>query len=378
MPAATRPALVTIALIGNPNTGKSTLFSALAGIRQHVGNYPGVTVEKKTGRMEHAGQEYELIDLPGLYSLAARSRDEMVAVDVLLGRRKDVPPVDGVVCILDASNLQRHLYLLSQVLELGLPTVVAVNMLDVASARGIRVDLARLEARLGVPVLPIQAHRKIGLDALLAAIGAMLDTARAEAAPLFPAVFEREVDRLAALLACGGFHAAPERRGRAPRWFACGGCTAACCHFALQKTPHPNPLPQGEMGPVPKAATPAAAAGDSASGGGGGIVLPRCLVRRLLLDINGYLQDALLPQCDGHLGQHLAAARARLAEAGCVVPAVETTARYGWAVTTLGGVVSEPRHYRQTATDRIDGLLTHRLWGMLAFAVLMFLIFQAV
>src|SRR5664280_1168739 len=118
----------TVALIGNPNTGKSTLFSGMVGVRQHVGNYPGVTVEKKTGRMQYAGRQFELIDLPGLYSLAPRSRDEMVAVDLLLGRRRELPPVDAVLCIVDASNLQRNLYLVSQVLDWELPTVLAVNM----------------------------------------------------------------------------------------------------------------------------------------------------------------------------------------------------------------------------------------------------------
>ena len=123
---------VCVALLGNPNTGKSTLFSALAGMRQRVGNYPGVTVEKKVGHLAHDGQQFTLIDLPGTYSLAPRSPDEMVAVDVLLGRRSDTPRPDVVLCIVDASNLQRNLYVVSQALELGLPTVVALNMMDVA------------------------------------------------------------------------------------------------------------------------------------------------------------------------------------------------------------------------------------------------------
>ena len=109
----------TVALVGNPNTGKSTLFSGLAGVHQHVGNYPGVTVEKKVGQMTVAGQRFELIDLPGLYSLAPRSRDEMVVVDLLLGRRQETEAIDAAICIVDASNLERNLYLVSQVLELG-------------------------------------------------------------------------------------------------------------------------------------------------------------------------------------------------------------------------------------------------------------------
>src|SRR5688500_14961216 len=104
----------TVALIGNPNTGKSTLFNALCGMRQRVGNYPGVTVEKKIGRCDIEDRHFQIIDLPGSYSLAPRSPDEMVAVEALLGQRDDVEPIDVVVCIVDASNLERNLYLVSQ------------------------------------------------------------------------------------------------------------------------------------------------------------------------------------------------------------------------------------------------------------------------
>ena len=157
MPASLVPNSPTIALIGNPNTGKSTLFSALAGIPQRVGNYPGVTVEKKVGRWQLGHQSCQLIDLPGTYSLAPRSPDEMVAVDVLLGRQEDTARVDAVICIVDASNLQRNLYLVSQVLEMRLPTVVALNMVDVAEQKQIRIDVEQLQQRLQVPVVTIQA-----------------------------------------------------------------------------------------------------------------------------------------------------------------------------------------------------------------------------
>src|SRR5688500_17957917 len=127
MTTAAGQRVLSVALIGNPNTGKSTLFTALAGVRQRTGNYPGVTVEKKIGQLQIGSQRLSLVDLPGTYSLAPRSPDEMVAVDVLLGRRSaggEGPP-DAVLCIVDASNLERNLYLVSQVLALGLPTVVA-------------------------------------------------------------------------------------------------------------------------------------------------------------------------------------------------------------------------------------------------------------
>jgi ferrous iron transport protein B len=192
---------LTIALVGNPNTGKSTLFNALAGVRQRVGNYPGVTVEKKTGHLIHAGQRLELVDLPGTYSLAPRSPDEMVAVDVLLGRRKDSHAPDAVLCIVDASNLERNLYLVSQVLEMGLPTVIALNMIDIAADRGMAIDVARLRERLGVPVIELQANRRRGIEELKQALALAAERhGKAPASP-FPQEFRQEVAKLEALFA---------------------------------------------------------------------------------------------------------------------------------------------------------------------------------
>jgi ferrous iron transport protein B len=196
MPAAK----VTVALVGNPNAGKSTLFNALSGLRQHVGNYPGVTVEMSKGRFAHAGTEFELIDLPGTYSLAPRSPDEMVAVDLLLGRRPEEPRPDVILSIVDASNLDRHLYLTTQLMELGVPVVVAANMVDVAEAQGVKLDAAALARRLGVRVVPIQAHRGIGLDALRDALqSATGDKAPADG-PKLPDAVEEEVGGLGAEL----------------------------------------------------------------------------------------------------------------------------------------------------------------------------------
>src|SRR6266446_2090987 len=146
---STRPP--TVALVGNPNTGKTTLFNALAGMRQRVGNYPGVTVETKKGHLRCHGQVFDLIDLPGTYSLAPRSPDEMVAVDLILGQQAGEPRPDVLLTLVDASNLDRNLYLTTQALELGVPVVVALNMIDVAEAQGIRIDAKELSLRLGVP-----------------------------------------------------------------------------------------------------------------------------------------------------------------------------------------------------------------------------------
>lgn len=247
---------LTVALIGNPNTGKSTLFSALAGIHQRTGNYPGVTVEKKIGRMHVGGRAVDLVDLPGTYSLVPHSPDEMVAVDVLLGRRPDVAPIDCVLSIVDASNLERNLYLVSQIKDLGLPVVVAMNMTDVALARNIQIDAARLQENLGFPVVPVQANRKRGSADLKTAI----------------------------------IHAAR----------------------------HPSPKPAGQ--PLPT-----------------------------------FLQD--LPK------------EQRTAD---------VVARYGWVNQILTGVISRPSQHVVTLSDRLDHVLTHRLWGTLIFALAMLLMFSSI
>lgn len=312
MTIASPTTTITVALIGNPNTGKSTVFNALSGLRQRVGNYPGVTVEKKIGHTVHEGRRLELVDLPGTYSLAPRSLDEMLAVDVLLGRRNDVPAPDVVLCIVDASNLERNLYLVSQVLELGRPTVVALNMMDIAAQRGIAIDADRLSQRLAAPVIPVQANRKVGLEALKRAV---VEAAAGQVPPRdspFSEIFTREVQRLGARL---------------------------------------NELGNGN--------------------------LPRYLVERLLLDTTGFLEHSLHADRPAAT-KELTEARQRLANAGLPVPAVEAIARYGWVGRVLEGVVTRPVQRPQTWSDRLDRVLTHRLWGSLVFLGIMFIVFQSV
>ncbi|MBN2489857.1 MAG: ferrous iron transport protein B [Planctomycetes bacterium] len=159
------PRTRSVALIGNPNTGKTTVFNRLTGFHARTGNYPGVTVDRVSGSLKGMSG-VELIDLPGTYSLAARSPDEMIAVDVLLGRKKGIDRPDAVVVVVDAANLERNLYLVTQAMELGLPTIVCLNMVDVAEARALRIDADRLVGRLGIPVVPCVANRGYGLDAL--------------------------------------------------------------------------------------------------------------------------------------------------------------------------------------------------------------------
>ncbi|HEX3870270.1 MAG TPA: ferrous iron transport protein B, partial [Pirellulales bacterium] len=220
----------------------------------------------------------------------------------------------------DASNLERNLYLVSQVLALGLPTVVALNMTDVARDRGIEIDVPRLSKNLGVRVVPIQANRRQGLDDLKVALASAVDSAgdtlasKVRASPM-PEPFQAEVSRLEQLLA-------ERRNGDAP--------------------------------------------------------LPRYLVERMLLDTSGYLEGYVLPHAVPEIDRRLVEARERLKTAGMSVPAVEAMARYGWVAKQLEGVVKRPATRRKTLSDRIDDLVTHRVWGTLFFLLMMFVVFQAV
>jgi ferrous iron transport protein B len=306
MPPLHRP---TAALVGNPNTGKTTLFNALSGLRQRVGNYPGVTVETKKGQMTCGGQLFDVIDLPGTYSLAPRSPDEMVAVDVVLGSQKEEVRPDVVVSIVDASNLDRNLYLTTQALELGLPVVVALNMVDVAENQGIHIDAGRLSRQLGVPVVPIQANKGKGLDELRTAIARAALEHISPKGPSFPEAFEREVG-------------------------------------ALRETV--------------------------------GADTPNFLVRRLLLDVGGYTEKRLVNRLGPDGAATLKAARGRMAAAGCPTPGVEARTRYSWIREATAGCVQRPAKRFVTWTDRIDKVLTHKVWGTLVFLALMFLVFQSI
>ncbi len=155
---------LVIAVAGNPNAGKSTLINAIAGSRLHVGNWPGVTVEKKEAEFEHAGQMIKLVDLPGTYSLSPYSQEEIIARDYLVSEKPDL-----IINVVDSTNLERNLYLTVQLLELGIPMIMALNIYDEAEAKGYRFDIKHIESTLGITVIPTSATRKTGLEELLAA-----------------------------------------------------------------------------------------------------------------------------------------------------------------------------------------------------------------
>jgi ferrous iron transport protein B len=205
---------LAVALVGNPNAGKTSLFNALTGSRQKVGNYPGVTVERKAGRLALPdGRVAELIDLPGTYSLDPKSPDEAVTRDAIFGRIAGERPLDAIIAVIDATNLRNHLRFVLELRALGLPLVVALNMVDLAARDGIVIDAARLADLLGVPVVATVAVRKRGLDLLGAALNEQIGAERPAAPALQPRdlrALQGEARRMAA--------AVQTATGAARRW----------------------------------------------------------------------------------------------------------------------------------------------------------------
>src|ERR1043165_5957714 len=158
------PEQLTVVVAGNPNAGKTSLFNALTGLRQKVANYPGVTVESKTGEwpLDKRIPPACLIDLPGLYSLNPTSLDEQIARDVLLGRQPELADPDVTIVVVDATNLVRNLYLATQLIETERPVVIALTMFDLAARSGLKINLRKLSAELGVQVVPVVAKQRLG------------------------------------------------------------------------------------------------------------------------------------------------------------------------------------------------------------------------
>ncbi len=178
MNAASAAVARQIALVGNPNCGKTALFNQLTGSRQKVANYAGVTVERKEGRFTTAsGRNVRVLDLPGTYSFDASSPDEQITRDVCKGHHPDEPKPDLLVCVADATNLRLHLRFVLEVRQLGQPMLLALNMMDAAARRGIRIDIVKLQQELGIPVIATVAVRSNGVDALRSAMDDLLPAA---------------------------------------------------------------------------------------------------------------------------------------------------------------------------------------------------------
>lgn len=307
-----------VALIGNPNTGKSSLFNALCGMNARVGNYPGVTVEQKVGRLSGTTETIDVIDLPGTYSLAARSADEAVAVNVLSGEIPQQAKPEVAIVILDAANVERNLYLFSQIYELGLPVIVVMNMWDRVTSEGLTVNAELLSQRLGVPVVCTSANKRKGIDELKKTIESTLrspaSTPRPEqfARAMFPSVFHDEVKQLTEWL---------ESQGRKPSTYQ---------------------------------------------------------VDRLLIDSDGHFQKLICQSGLPDIATKIEDARLRLQTAGCKVPMFETKARYAWVRKLIDGAVVRQESRSASPSDRIDRWLTHRWVGMLFFVFVMFIVFQSI
>lgn len=315
--SATATTEVTIALVGNPNTGKTTLFNALTGLSHRVGNYPGVTVEHKSGTFRLGDQTVRLVDLPGTYSMAARSKDELIAVDSLLQGATQERGPDGIIAILDATNLPRNLYLLSQLLELELPLVVALNMTDLARGRGIEISARRLGQRLGVSVVPTSADRGEGVERLKEALAEELNRPRIRLRPLpeFPRSLAERVDAL-------------------HEWLTAREATL-----------------------------------------GRPVTRPEAL--RALVDIDGEFEYRLARSLGEAFSEKLAELRRPGGDARSL-PSQEAHARYGWVQTIVEGCLQQRNVSETTPTDRLDAILTHRLWGSLALILVLGAVFQAI
>ena len=190
-----------IAVAGNPNCGKTTIFNELTGLRQKVGNYPGVTVEKKEGKILYEdGSDITVLDLPGTYSLSANSPDEKIVTDILLGRVPGIRKPEGLICVIDAGNLERNLYLVSQIIDQRYPLIVALNMIDVAKNSGMNIDVAKLSGLLGVQIIPTIGSKRIGIIELKKALRSEFKISPAVRKWRLPEIVQQEHEELAGLL----------------------------------------------------------------------------------------------------------------------------------------------------------------------------------
>lgn len=301
-----------VALIGNPNTGKSTLFNCLTGLRQKVGNYSGVTVQKKTGITLIGEERVEILDLPGTYSLAATSPDERVVVDALRGEVENLDRPDIALCIVDATNLQRNLFLAFQIGQLGLPMVLALNYWDTAQKRNIAIDIEELKKRLGIPIVPISASRAEGITELKDAMIQALDEKPKLISPTWPESIEEAISGVRSELS-----------------------------------------------------EPVSARLDDAA-----------LMRGIFESDEEIFKRAGASDSETH--EALEISKKALFKGGLNPANVEAVLLYRHIKEHVEPCISARDSSRIAGSESIDSLLTHKVWGLIAFLALMYLVFQSV
>jgi len=306
-----------IALAGNPNTGKTTLFNLLTGLNHKVGNYAGVTVEKKSGWFQAGALQIEVIDLPGTYSLASRSPDEIVVTDMLIGKQAGEEPPELIVVIVDAGNIQRNFYLFSQLLELNIPVIVALNMTDLAEGKGIHIQHEGISETLGIPVVPIIASRNVGVDQLITKIENALSNPsnQLKSKPEFPTKLNDAVSNLKIWI---NKNSTPEQDG-----------------------------------------------------------ITTTEVFRALMDEGGIAEKRIASRYGNNLLDKIVDSRKEIS-GNLPISAIEAKARYEWINHLLNGNVIRPETHQQTLSDKLDRVLTHKVFGLAFFIFVMGLIFQSI
>ena len=303
----------TVALLGNPNSGKTTLFNSLTGLHHKVGNYPGVTVERREGRCTLPdGQEITVLDLPGTYSLHPCAPDEQITTDALLGRIGSSPP-DVVVCVVDATSLERNLYVVTQVIDCHLPVVMVLTMCDLAQEREMLIDTRLLSEALGIPVLRTAAYKGEGIEHVRRALATV-----------------------------------PQSNGNGHRW------------------PVPQPLQHAhdrlaEMLRTDRRMTLQAASYEATSL----LIAPDAVAGRI-------------DPFDDRMRKYLRTTHERLAFLGIDPPTVFIETRYAWIRDLCATALRMQGRSDRSLTDRIDRIVTHRVWGFLLFLGVMAVVFQTI